>query len=207
MVLVSVGLCAGWSASAADLPMSPSSASKRTLAADARKVPKNAITLQRKAAIAVPDLAAAKTGSGGQSQEIELSWFLNSLSANADGGKDEGAASMEGNLVVAQPGLVTSPYMVIEVDGHIVKTPGTTVRVDITVGKVRRSVNWSSDQVKSGSFSVSLNAPMKAGRLPSYFPVSAIALVSREGNQGVAMVSLEKIRVRLGKVAQVAANQ
>lgn len=138
------------------------------------------------------------------SEELELSWFLDSLVANADGPKGEGSASMEGNLIVAEPGYVSSPYMVIELSGHIVKTLATTVRVDVKIGNVQRSVIWNSGEVKSGRFSVSLNAPMSAGKLPGYFPVSAIALVQREGKQGVALVSLERIRVRLGKVTQVA---
>lgn len=158
-------------------------------------------------AVDEPDVAIVAPEPEVESKELELSWFLESLVANADGPKGEGSASMEGNLIVAEPGYVSSPYMVIELSGHIVKTPATTVRVDVKIGNVERSVNWSSDEVKSGRFSVSLNAPMSAGELPGYFPISALALVQREGKQGVAMVSLERIRVRLGKVSQVAAKQ
>ncbi len=150
------------------------------------------------------DVAVATPAPEVSSGELELSWFLDSLVANADGPKGEGSASMEGNLIVAEPGYVSSPYMVIELSGHIVKTRATNVRVVVKIGNVQRSVKWTSDEVESGRFSVSLNAPMSAGRLPGYFPISAIALVSREGKQGVALVSLEKIRVRLGKVTQVA---
>jgi hypothetical protein len=150
------------------------------------------------------DVAVATPAPEVSSGELELSWFLDSLVANADGPKGEGSASMEGNLIVAEPGYVSSPYMVIELSGHIVKTRATTVRVEVKIGNVKRSVKWTSDEVESGRFSVSLNAPMSAGQLPGYFPISAIALVSREGKQGAALVSLEKIRVRLGKVTQVA---
>jgi hypothetical protein len=139
-------------------------------------------------------------------QELELSWFLDSLVANADGPKGEGSASLEGNLIIAEPGVITSPYMVIELSGHIIKTPATTVRLDIQIGSVQKTVSWASDEVKSGRFSVTLNAPMRAGQLPGYFPVSALAFVTREGKQGAAMVSLEKVQVRVGKIAQVATN-
>ncbi len=157
------------------------------------------VKLSKAAEPVVPDAAAQSSG-----EELELSWFLDALVANADGPKREDSASTEGNLIVAEPGFVTSPYMVIELSGHIIKTPATTVRLQVRIGAVEKTVNWSADKVESGRFAVSLNAPMKAGELPGYIPVSALALVSREGKQGVAMVSLEKIRVRLGKVAQVA---
>jgi hypothetical protein len=137
-------------------------------------------------------------------QELELSWFLNSLIANVDGPKNESSASMEGNLIVAEPGYVTSPYMVIELSGHVVKTPATTVRIDVSVGKTTRSVTWPSDDTKSGRFKVAIDAPLAKGKLPGYFPVSAIAFVTREGKSGTAMVSLDKVRLRVGKVTQVA---
>jgi hypothetical protein len=130
--------------------------------------------------------------------------FLDTVVANVDGPKREDSASLEGNLIVSEPGVVSSPYMVIELSGHIVKTPETVARVDIRIGSVQRSVNWSSDEIKSGRFSIALDAPMQAGALPGYFPVSVVALVWRDGKQGTAMVSLEKVRVRLGKVALVA---
>jgi hypothetical protein len=223
-LLVLVTLCFGVSAEAADLPFSstwdqiePSVARKKaakaklakpkprmsdadpeakisraTVEPQVVKPPKSDARTKRETPVDVPG------------EELELSWFLDTVVANVDGPKREDSASMEGNLIVAKPGVVTSPYMVIELSGHIVKTPATTVRVDIRIGSVQKSVNWPTDDMKSGRFSVTLDAPMKAGALPGYFPVSVVALVWRDGKQGTAMVSLEKVRVRLGKVAQVA---
>ena len=152
-------------------------------------------------AVASQDLPAVDSGN-----ELDMAWVLDPLVAHADGPKREGSASITGNLIVVEPGFVTSPYMVIELNGHIVKTPQTVVRIDVQIGKTTRSVTWKSDDVQSGRFNVELTAPMQAGKLPGYFPVSAIAFVTREGKNGVAMVSLEKIRVRVGKVKQVAAQ-
>ncbi len=134
-------------------------------------------------------------------KEINLSWVLDPLSANADGKKKEGSASVEGNLVVLETGYVTKPYMVIELEGHIVKTAESTVRIDIKISGKNHSVTWPLDDVKSGKFKVKLDAPMVEGKLPAYIPVSAIALVTNDNKKGgAAMVSLEKITIRVGKV-------
>lgn len=152
-------------------------------------------------AVVSPELPEVEVGG-----ELDMAWILDPLVAHADGPKREGSASIAGNLVVVEPGYVTSPYMVIELNGHIIKTPQTTVRIDVQIGKTTRSVSWKSDDVQAGRFNVELTAPMQAGKLPGYFPVSAIAFVTREAKGGAAMVSLEKIRVRVGKVKQVAAQ-
>jgi hypothetical protein len=134
-------------------------------------------------------------------REINLSWVLDPLSANADGKKKEGSASVEGNLVVLETGYVTQPYMVIELEGHIVKSAESTVRIDIKIAGKNNSVTWPLDDVKSGKFKVKLDAPMVEGKLPAYIPVSAIALVTNANKKGgAAMVSLEKITIRVGKV-------
>jgi hypothetical protein len=218
-LFVIVGI--GAPAVAADLPMSHSAdPAKRVKAFPSKKLQKTSrkvAALPKPAKKKLTKVAAkddAEPGAatqpvaikGNPAEELELSWFLDSLVANADGPKREGSASIEGNLIIAEPGVITSPYMVIELSGHIIKTPATTVRLDIQIGSVRKTVSWASDDVKSGRFAVTLNAPMKAGQLPGYFPVSALAFVSREGKQGAAMVSLEKVRVRVGKVVQVATN-
>lgn len=150
---------------------------------------------------ASPEIAKPVTG-----QEIDMSWVLDPLVANADGGKKEDSASVEGNLVVPEPGYVTAPYMVIELNGHIVKTTDTTVRIDIQIGGKNHTVTWPADDVQAGKFNMSLNADMPEGKLPGYFPVSAIAFVTNTKKGGAAMVSLEKINIRVGKV-RVAATQ
>lgn len=139
-----------------------------------------------------------------KSKELQMSWVLGPLTATADGPKSEGSSSVEGNLVVIEPGYVTSPYMVIELDGHIVKTADTVVRIDVQVGDVRKSISWKADEVSSGRFKEELLAPIPEGALPGYYPVSAIAFVTRTSKQGVAMISLEKISVRVGKLRQMA---
>lgn len=133
-----------------------------------------------------------------------LSWSPGPLIANADGAKNELGVSVEGNLVVDEPGTITSPYMVIELTGHIVKTQNSTVRIDVKVGKAHRSITWPSDDVHTGKFKEQLTVQIPEGALPAYYPVSALAFVTKQGKDSVAMVSLEKISVRIGKVSTAA---
>ena len=129
---------------------------------------------------------------------INLSWTLDPLIANADGGKAEGAASAETNLVVDKPGLPCRPSMVIKISGHVIKTPNSTVRVDVKIGKINRTLTWAVDDVHAGRFTVTLNETSPSDKLPAYLPVSAIVMVTKSGEGGAAMVSVERIEVRMG---------
>ena len=137
---------------------------------------------------------------------VDMSWVLKPLVATSDGPKKEGSASQVAHIVVTEPGYVSDPGMTIELSGHIVKTAGTTARIDIQIGKIRRVVLWKSEDVQAGKFKLSLDETMPTGRLPPYFSVSALVFVTKEGKTGAAMISLEKVVVRVGKV-RLAASQ
>ncbi len=132
---------------------------------------------------------------------IELPWVLNSLVATADGGKREGSAAAEGNLVTNRPGTDFGPDVVIELSGHVIKTAQATVRLDIRIGALEKSVLWSSDDIKSGAFQITLNEKLESGPMPIYFPASVLAFVTQQGDGHVAMVSLEKVVFRMGVTA------
>jgi hypothetical protein len=125
-----------------------------------------------------------------------LTWALGPMTANADGGKREGSNSATANIVVDKPGTATGTEMVIELEGHVVKTVQSTVRVDVYIGDLRKSLVWNADEIKSGIFRVTLTEKIPAGVLPELIPVSAIAFVTQAGDGHVAMVSLEKIVLR-----------
>jgi hypothetical protein len=125
-----------------------------------------------------------------------LTWVLGPMTANADGGKREGSNSATANIVVDQPGAATGPEVVIELEGHVVKTVQATVRVDVHVGDLRKSLVWNADEIKSGIFKVTLTEKVPAGVLPELIPLSAIAFVTQAGDGHVAMVSVEKIVLR-----------
>lgn len=137
-------------------------------------------------------------------EEIKLTMVLDSLVANADGEKLEDSASMEGELIVEQPTYVALPQMLIELTGHIVKTPNTWARLDVTIGSVKRSFSWKGDDVQSGTFKFNILESIPGGKVPPAFPVSALAFATRTKEGGAVMVSLDKIQVKLGnfQVAQ-----
>jgi hypothetical protein len=132
------------------------------------------------------------------STEVYVSWVLDPLVANADGGKTEGSASASVKIVVGNPGAPYGPEMVIVLDGHVIKTARSTVRLDIQIGSIRRSVVWNDGEIKAGKFKISLNEIVPAGVLPDSIDASAIAFVTKEGEGHVAMVSLEKVVLKRG---------
>lgn len=132
--------------------------------------------------------------------QVVLPWVLDPLVALADGGKREGSAGVSGNLVPDKVGAEIGPEVAIELSGHVVKTAQSTIRIDVQIGSIHRTVLWNSNEVKSGKFLVTLNETIPVGRMPKYFPASALAFVTQEGEGHVAMVSLEKIVFRLGKL-------
>jgi hypothetical protein len=126
----------------------------------------------------------------------DLIWVLGPMTANADGAKRESSSSSVANIVVDKPGAIISPDMIIELEGHVVKTMQSTVRLDIHVGDIKKSFNWNADEIKSGIFKITLNEKVSVGVLPALIPVSAIAFVTQTGEGHAAMVSLEKIMLR-----------
>lgn len=213
VVLVVAGLCFGQVAVAADVPSynpagvsnhdhppAKPAKSKKKLAKTAKVAPKAAVVVPKTKLDDQQDVAVRSDVEEPASGEIDLSWALDPLVASVDGARSEGSASVEGNLVVAEQGYVTAPYMIIELTGHVVKTVQTTARIDVSIGDMRRTVTWKADDVQAGRFKIELKAPLKAGKLPGYFPVSALAIVTKEGKSGAAMVSLAKITLRIGKV-------
>jgi hypothetical protein len=136
----------------------------------------------------------------------ELSWVLGPMVANADGGKREASASATANIIVDKPGTSFGPEIVIELEGHVVKTIQATVRLDIHIGSMKKTVQWNSDEIKAGIFKITMNERVPPGLLPSLIPVSALAFVTQSGDSHAAMVSLEKIMLRFAK-PQVASAQ
>lgn len=214
LLSIAVGfMCVGVGASAADLPtlsqpkkpvaqILQKKPSVKIQAPSAKKTATKSLKTNKKNSITVlPDVIDAA-----EPKEVDLAWVLDPLVATADGSKKEGSASVEGNLLVLEPGYVTSPYMIIELTGHVVKTEGSTARIDINVAGKARQVTWDIDEVKSGAFTIRLNETLSEGNLPAYFPVSAIAFATKAKRNAVVMVSLGKVRIRIGKI-RIANNE
>jgi hypothetical protein len=210
MLLAVCGMCVSLTADAADLP----SFTPKRIAAPEKKAPK----LQKRAAKpsstgvatrSLPKIAPKEKKASLDPVDVDMNlvWVLEPLIANSDGAKREDSASVEANLVVTDAGRVSQSDMTIELTGHVVKTTRTTARIDIRIGNSNRTISWDSDDVLSGKFQISLNQPMSTGQLPDYFPVSALAFVTKEGKDGAAMVSLEKVVVRMGKIQLTGAKK
>lgn len=208
LLLAVWGACVVSSAVAADLPTYHP---KQTASPVQKKLkPKNPSAAKRQAVKAKTKLVKAtikapQTEVEPALEEVSLTWQLDPLVANSDGAKREDSASVEANLIVPLPASVSNPTMIIELTGHVVKTVNTTARLDIRVGKSYRTVSWTSDDIKAGKFKISLKEPMIIGALPEYYPVSALAFVTKDRKDGAAMISLERVVFRLGaaNVAQV----
>jgi hypothetical protein len=222
ILLAFCGMCVASTANAADLPQyTPKKIEKvanvkKTTKAQAEKskavkakavrsvaVPTKAVATEPKLAIAPPKKPIAEAPiveREPQANEVNLTWVLDPLVANSDGAKLEDSASEEANLVVTEPGQMSRPAMVIELSGHVVKTANTKARLDIQIGKIHRTVSWTSDDIQAGKFKISLIENVAKGQLPGYIPVSALAFVTKDGRDGAAMISLEKVVLRLGSV-------
>jgi hypothetical protein len=214
MCVAVMSCCFGTLAAAADLPMTVENPAPRRAKAPPKakaaavKLKKRTAKLPRVALAPEDNQATANSAveTVPKDGDVDMAWILDPLVATADGAKKEGSASVESVLVVIEPAYVPSPTMVIELNGHIVKTAKTTVRIDVRIGDISRTVVWKAEDVQTGKFKIKLTEPMPDGKMPSSFPVSALAIVSKDGNDGAAMVSLEKVIVRLGKVRTAAAQ-
>lgn len=137
-------------------------------------------------------------------KQLSFALKLNALVANADGSKTENSAGMNGSFVVVQPSNLPLSSMTIELQGHIVKTAGSTATLDITIGGVLKTITWGPDDVVSKVFNIKLNEPIPNGVVPVILPVSAIALVTKNADEGAVLVSLESIKVNLGQLTLAA---
>ncbi len=130
--------------------------------------------------------------------ELTLSMTLEKLIANADGGKTEDSASMEGEFVVGQPRTLRLNAMKVELLGHIVKTEGTSAQLTVKIGGMEKSFEWTAAEVKAGKFTEVMTVSIPSGELPVPFPVSATATVSRTKDQGAVLLTLDQIKVTIG---------
>jgi hypothetical protein len=133
-------------------------------------------------------------------EKLGLSMTLDTLVANADGATLEDSSSMIGDFVVQQPHHVSLPTMTVELSGHIIKTAGSTAHLEVTIGASKKIVDWTSTEVLSGPFTVTMNEAVPNGQLPAPFPISALVTVSKEAGGGAVLISLDKIDVGIGQV-------
>ena len=149
-----------------------------------------------------PDLEGAMVPSdivvSSQNGEMTLSMALKSLVANADGTKTEASSSFSGNFAVMQPDYIALPSLRVELEGLIIKTPGSTARIDVTIGSEQKTVEWKGDATLAERFKTSIIATVEKGQLPSPFPVAASVYVSKSRDGGAVLVSIDTIKLTAG---------
>jgi hypothetical protein len=134
----------------------------------------------------------------GQNQ-LNFSMKLDSLSANADGDKTEASSSMSGSFVVQQPRHMSLPTMTVQLHGLIIKSAGSTARLDLTIGNVQKTIEWKADEAAAKSFDITLNEADLKGELPVPFPITAVAIVNKSAGSGAVLLTLETINASFGQ--------
>jgi hypothetical protein len=129
---------------------------------------------------------------------MSLAMTFDSLTAKADGDVKEGSASMSGHFAVHQPQSIQLTNLHIELHGRIVKTAGSTARVDVTVGTAQGSIEWQESEVVADEFARAIDVAVEGGQLPNPFTIQAVASAKKTSEKGAAIVTLETIDVDAG---------
>jgi hypothetical protein len=138
------------------------------------------------------------------SEALTVELVLESFQAGADGGKSEASSSFSGQFVVLKPQNVKLPTINATIHGHVVKTAGSTARVDILIGGVKKTIEWKSGDVKAGSFVETMSITAADRQLVEPVPVSAIIFVNNQAGTGAVLISIEKIDVKVTEANSVA---
>lgn len=132
-------------------------------------------------------------------QTLDMTMKIAGFEANADGDKLEGSANFIGQFLVNQPQKVELEQVRAKVAGLIVKTAGTTARIDVTIGGVTKTIEWAAGDVKAERFEADIMGALPNGRIESPFPVSAIALVKRDAGGGSVLVTVDTITIEVSR--------
>jgi hypothetical protein len=135
--------------------------------------------------------------SGSSARELAVTLQLNGFAANADAAKTEASATFSGQFLVTQPKHADLNTMRITVGGLIIKTSGTTARVDITVGSATVRQDWATDVVRSERYVAVFNSAIVGGRLPSPLPVNLNGFVQRGGEGGAVLVTVDSVKLEI----------
>jgi hypothetical protein len=136
----------------------------------------------------------------GGGNELSLEMALDTLVAGADGGKTEDSSNFSGEFIIRQPRKVSLPSVNMALRGHIIKTAGSTARLDVKIGGAEKVIEWKAEEIASESFVASMSVTLVDGFVPVPLPVSAAAYVSKQPGGGAVLVSLEAIEVKIGQV-------
>jgi hypothetical protein len=141
-----------------------------------------------------------------QSPNVELSSVhgkllakirVGDLSANADGDKTNASATFTGEFLLTQPKHSDLGAFRATIGGLIVKTSGSTARIDLTFGDIKKTIEWQTADVKSERFEQVITAVVPGGRVPVPFPVSALLLTTKPADSGAVLLTVDSIEIEL----------
>jgi hypothetical protein len=127
-----------------------------------------------------------------------------SLQAGADGAKAEASSSFSGQLVVLKPQNIKIPTITLSLKGTIIKSLGSTARVDIIIGDLRKTYEWKVEQILSGSFQDTLSATVGDKLMSAPMPVSVTAWVTKTPGGGAVLVTVDKLDITIAEANSVA---
>jgi hypothetical protein len=110
----------------------------------------------------------------------------------------EALANLSGYFDIDQPASIKTDIMKVDLRGHISKTRGSSARLDVAVGPLRKTFDWPRDMEKSEDFTVSLETPIAGGMLPDPFPIAAVAQARADTAQDNVLVTLDSIDLSVG---------
>lgn len=138
---------------------------------------------------------------------LSLSITFSALEAKADGGTSEAKSIVAGHFDVTQPKLDTFNMAKVNIEGHIIKSTGSTARLVLKVGGGEQVIEWAEGTVASEKFSRSISFAMPAGgSIPNPFPVSIEAEARKIGYADAVYVSVSGVTITAVPDPRVAAN-
>ncbi len=120
------------------------------------------------------------------------------FAANADGATTNASATFAGEFLLTQPRNTDLGSLRATIGGLIVKTSGSSARIDVAFGDVKKTIEWANAEVKSERYEHVMTATVPGGRVPVPFPVSALILTSKPADSGAVLLTVDSIEIELG---------
>jgi hypothetical protein len=119
------------------------------------------------------------------------------LSANVDGDKTDASDTFSGQFLLTQPKRSDLSSLRATIGGLIVKTAGSSARIDVRFGDIKKTIEWLDTDVKAERFETEVTAVIPGGRIPVPFPVEAILLVKKPAGSGAVLLTVDSIKIEL----------
>ncbi len=128
------------------------------------------------------------------------------LEAKADGATAEAKSRLVGHFNVVQPKIDSFTNYFVLIEGHVIKSGGSSTRLVLNIGSTEKTIEWAAGQAASEKFSRKIDFALPAeGRLPAPFTVSIEAYARKDGPADAAYVSVDTLTITAAN-AQVVSN-